>query len=200
MEKIRIPAGPFLMGKDREVVELPDFSIGKFPTTIEEYARFVEATGHRPPKWPGGKFPAESARHPVVNVSWEDAQTYLNWVGARLPSEAEWEKAASGSQGWLYPWGIEFIPDNCNSSESKSTGTRPVDAHPGGVSPYGVMDMAGNVWEWTSSLYEAGADWRVLKGGSWDYKGFKDARAAARVYFGPTFRSGAIGFRPAWDG
>jgi formylglycine-generating enzyme required for sulfatase activity len=199
MEKIRIPAGPFLMGKDMEVVELPDFSIAKFPTTIEEYSRFVEATGHRTPKWPGGKFPAESARHPVVNVSWEDALAYLSWVAARLPSEAEWEKTARGSQGWLYPWGNEFIPDNCNSSESKSTGTRPVDAHPGGVSPHGVMDMAGNVWEWTSSLYEAGADWRVLKGGSWDYKGFKDARAAARVYFGPTFRSGAIGFRCAWD-
>lgn len=188
------------MGKDGEVVELPGFSISKFPTTNEEYARFVEATGHRPPKWQGGQSPPDRSRHPVVNVSWEDADAYSNWLGARLPSEAEWEKAARGTQGWLYPWGNDFVPENLNCSESKSSGTRPVDAHPGGVSPFGVMDMAGNVWEWTTSLYEAGAEWRVLKGGSWDYKGFKDARAAARVYFGPTFRSGAIGFRCAWDG
>jgi formylglycine-generating enzyme required for sulfatase activity len=187
------------MGKDELPVELPSYEISTYPITNEQYAAFVGATGHRVPKWPGGRMPVELARHPVVNVSWEDAQAYAAWSGARLPTEAEWEKAARGPQGWLYPWGNEFLPENCNCSESASSGTRPVDAHPGGASPYGVMDMAGNVWEWTSSLYEPGADWRVLKGGSWDYKGFKDARASARIYFGPTFRSGAIGFRCAWD-
>lgn len=187
------------MGKEKEAVELAAFYISRFPTTNEEYAQFVKATGHRTPKWPSRGYPPDMARHPVVQVSWEDAASYAEWTGSRLPTEAEWEKAARGTQGWIYPWGDEFFAENCNCSESKTDGTRPVDAHPGGASPYGVMDMAGNVWEWTTELYEAGQDWKVLKGGAWDFKGFKDARCAARVYFDPTFRNGAIGFRCAWD-
>jgi len=199
-EMILIPAGPFLMGEALETVELPEFFIARYPVTNADYLRFVEATGHRSPdNWPAGGFPPERARHPVVFVSWEDAVAYSQWAGARLPSEAEWEKAARGSDGRVYPWGNEFIAENCNTSESKTDGTRPVDAHPGGASPYGVMDLAGNVWEWTTTYYKDNEEWRVLKGGAWDFKGIKDTRCAYRVYFRPTFRNGAVGFRCCRD-
>ncbi len=201
IETIVIPAGPFLMGEKLQTVELPEFRLAKYPVTNAQYFRFIQVTGHRrPDRWlSDGSYPPELARHPVVFVSWEDALAYTERVGARLPSEAEWEKAARGTNGPLYPWGNEFIAGNCNSSESGTDGTRPVDAHPSGASPYGLMDMAGNVWEWTATNYEDDEQWRVLKGGAWDYKGIKDTRCAARVYFRPTFRNGAIGFRCCWD-
>jgi formylglycine-generating enzyme required for sulfatase activity len=201
LETILIPAGPFLMGEDLRPIFLPDFRIAKYPVTNEHYFRFVKATNHRPPDhWlRDGTYPSGLTHHPVVFVSWEDATAYAEWTGARLPTEAEWEKAARGTDGRLYPWGNEFIPENCNSSESKSSSTCSVETHPGGVSPYGVMDMAGNTWEWTSSLYEEGQEWRVLKGGAWDYKGIKDTRCAHRVYFSTNFRNSAVGFRCCWD-
>jgi len=199
-DMILIPAGPFRMGATLETVDLPEFLIARYPVTYADYLRFVETTGHRPPKhWPTAGFPPELARHPVVFVSWEDAVAYTQWADTRLPSEAEWEKAARGVDGRVYPWGSEFVAENCNTSESKTDGTRPVDAHPGGASPYGVMDMAGNVWEWTTTRYHDDEQWRVLKGGAWDFKGAGDARCAARVYFQPAFRNGAVGFRCCRD-
>jgi formylglycine-generating enzyme required for sulfatase activity len=200
-EIIVIPAGPFPMGQAGQPVELPAFRIAKYPVTNQEYLDFVTATDHRRPdhwSW-AGHYPPELARHPVAFVSWEDAVAYTRWRGARLPSEAEWEKAARGTQRRVYPWGDEFVAENCNTSESGSEGTRPVDAHPGGASPYGIIDMAGNVWEWTHTNYDEEAVWRVLKGGAWDYKGIKDTRCAARVYFRPDFRNQAVGFRCSWD-
>jgi formylglycine-generating enzyme required for sulfatase activity len=198
--RIVIPAGPFLMGEALESVELPAFRIARYPVTNQEYEQFIKATGHRcPDHWLDDRsYPPGLADHPVVFVSWEDAMAYTQWVNARLPSEAEWEKAARGSDGRQYPWGNEFIARHCNTSESGADGTKPVHAHPGSMSAYGVMDMAGNVWEWTSTLYEKGEDWRVLKGGAWDYKGVKDSRCAYRVYFRPSFRNGAVGFRCCW--
>jgi formylglycine-generating enzyme required for sulfatase activity len=199
-ETIIIPAGPFLMGEKPQTVKLPEFRIAKYSVTNMEYFRFVEATGHRrPDHWlRDGSYPPKLARHPVVFVSWEDAVAYTSWAGARLPAEAEWEKAARGIDGRIYPWGNEFMVENCNTSESGTDGTRLVDAHPGGASVYGVMDMAGNVWEWTATNYENDEQWRVLKGGAWDYKGIKDTRCAFRVYFRPDFRNGAVGFRCCW--
>lgn len=201
MEAILIPGGPFLMGVENETVELPSFRIAKYPVTNADYHQFVEASKYRrPDHWsPNGRFQSDQAQHPVVFVSWEDANAYAQWLGARLPTEAEWEKAARGTDGRQYPWGNEFIAQNCNTSESGTDGTRPVDAHPGGASPFGVVDTAGNVWEWTSTLYEEGEEWRVLKGGGWDYKGIKDARCSYRVYFRPAFRNSAVGFRCCWD-
>jgi len=200
-DAILIPAGNFRMGDDLREVVLPEFAICKYPVTNAEYFHFVQATAYRcPDHWlRAGVYPPELARHPVVFVSWEDANTFARWVDGRLPTEAEWEKAARGTDARTYPWGDEFNPALCNTSESKTEGTRPVDAHPGGASPYGVLDMAGNVWEWTGTLYEEGQEWRVLKGGGWDYKGIKDARCASRVYFSPRFRNGAVGFRCCWD-
>jgi formylglycine-generating enzyme required for sulfatase activity len=201
IETIVVPAGPFLMGEKMDTVELPEFRIAKYPVTCAEYFHFIAATGHRRPDYwlRDGSYPPKLARHPVVFVSWADAVAYTEWLGGRLPSEAEWEKAARGADGRLYPWGNEFKAENCNTSESGTDGTRPVDAHPGGVSPYGLMDMAGNVWEWTATHYDDDQQWRVLKGGSWDYKGLKDTRCAFRVYFRPDFRNGAVGFRCCWD-
>lgn len=200
-EAIMIPAGPFLMGEQLQTVEVSAFKIAKYPVTNAEYYDFVEATDHRRPEpWlHSGRYPPELARHPVVFVSWEESLAYAEWIGARLPTEAEWEKAARGSDGRLYPWGNEFVSDHCNTSESGTDGTRPVDAHPGGASPYGVMDMAGNVWEWTATYYDDEEQWRVLKGGAWDYKGLKDTRSAFRVYFRATFRNPAVGFRCCWE-
>ena len=187
------------MGKEKNTVDVAAFLISRYPTTNEDYLEFVTDTEHRDPKWPPKGYPSEKARHPVVNVSWEDAQAYADWSGSRLPSEAEWEKAARGTDGRLYPWGMKFIAENLNTSEGKTEGTHPVDAHPGGASPYGITDMSGNTWEWTSTLFEEGEEWRVLKGGAWDFKGFKDARCSYRVYFVPTFRNHAVGFRCCWD-
>lgn len=200
-ETIVIPAGRFLMGETLQTVELPEFRIGKYPVTNAAYQHFVEATGHRrPDHWlKDNGYPSELASHPVVFVNWDSAVAYSEWLGARLPSEAEWEKAARGIEGRLYPWGNEFIAAHCNTSESGSDGTRPVDAHPGGASPYGVLDMAGNVWEWTATNYDEEGIWRILKGGAWDYKGIKDTHCAYRVYFRPDFRNGAVGFRCCWD-
>ena len=200
-EMIVIPAGPFLMGDKLETVELPEYHIAKYPVTNADYFHFVEATGHRrPDHWlRNGSYPPELARHPVVLVSWESAVAYTEWLGGRLPTEAEWEKAARGADGRVYPWGNDFIAENCNTSESSSEGTRPVDAHLGGASSYGLIDMAGNAWEWTSTYYQENEQWRVLKGGAWDYKGIKDTRCAFRVYFQPDFRNAAVGFRCCWD-
>ncbi|MBV7337930.1 formylglycine-generating enzyme family protein [Chloroflexi bacterium TSY] len=201
VEKIVIPAGPFCMGEKSELVEVPAFQMSKYPVTNADYYHFVVATGHRcPDHWmPDGTYPPELAQHPVVFVSWESAVAYTEWLGARLPSEAEWEKAARGTDGRTYPWGNEFVAANCNTSESGTDGTRPVDAHLGGVSPYGVMDMAGNNWEWTTTYYQDDEEWRVLKGGAWDYKGIKDTRCFYRVYFRPDFRNSAVGLRCCWD-
>ncbi|MGH2542113.1 MAG: formylglycine-generating enzyme family protein, partial [Ardenticatenaceae bacterium] len=199
-------AGPFLMGTLPVTATVLEFLIGRFPVTNEEYSLFVEATGHRrPDNWPRVGFPQSLAGHPVVAVSWEDATAYCRWLSEitggsyRLPEEAEWEKAARGTDGRQYPWGDAFIAENCNTSESGSDGTRAVDAHPGGASPYGVLDMAGNVWEWTATVYEGDEQYRVLKGGAWDYKGIKDTQCAHRVYFETTFRNGAVGFRCCQD-
>jgi formylglycine-generating enzyme required for sulfatase activity len=199
-EKVLIESGPFLMGEAAETVDLAEFQMARYLVTNAAYYEFVQETERRrPDHWPlNGRFPPELACHPVVFVSWEDAAAFARWQGAQLPSEAEWEKAARGKDGRIYPWGNEFMAENCNTSESKTEGTKAVNAHPQGASPYGVMDMAGNVWEWTTTIYEDGEDWRVLKGGAWDYKGAKDARCASRVYFRPTFRNGAVGFRCCW--
>jgi len=192
-EMVRVPAGKFLYGEDKKEVELAEFWIDKAPVTNAEYARFVAETGHKPPEhWKGKTPPTKIADHPVVNVSWDDAPAYAEWAGGRLPTEKEWEKAARGTDGREYPWG-EWAEVYCNSEEAGSGGTTPVGKYsPQGDSPYGCVDMAGNVWEWTASEHEQGG--RVLRGGAFT-SGMRYVRCAARGRYLPVSSSRDLGFR-----
>jgi formylglycine-generating enzyme required for sulfatase activity len=153
-EMILVPGGEFLYGPENKKVYLPDFYISKYCVSVAEYARFLKATGYNPPvDW---EKQLEYPKHPVVNVSWYDANAFCEWVGGRLPTEEEWEKAARGTDGRIYPWGnIPPTPDKAHYNRSwKGYQTlADVDAYPEGDSPYGVRQMAGNVWEWTSTEY-----------------------------------------------
>jgi formylglycine-generating enzyme required for sulfatase activity len=199
-EMVLIPADDFLMGSDPSVdkrardneqpqhtLYLPDYYLANTPVTNAQYAAFVYATGHEPPlHWEGGKSPRGREDHPVVWVSWHDAVAYCDWLAEvtgkpyRLPSEAEWEKGARGTDGRIWPWGNQWDAKRCNSGEDHEFHTTPVGAYPEGASPYGLLDMAGNVWEWTRSIYRdypydpddgrenlEAEGVRVLRGGSW---------------------------------
>jgi formylglycine-generating enzyme required for sulfatase activity len=145
--------------------------IDMYPVTVAQYARFCRAAGHVMPPQPGYSTP----RHPVVNVSWAGAAAYADWVGAKLPTEAEYEKAARGGQeGLKYPWGNDWSPAQANGARTRG-GATPVCSYP--PNGFGLFDMVGNVWEWCQDRYQrlvgttlvgAGPDWlRVLRGGSW---------------------------------
>jgi len=200
-EMVRVPAGKFLYGDDKREVDLPEFWIDKAPVTNTEYARFVAETGQEPPKpWKGKTPPGKIADHPVTDVSWHHATAYAKWAGGRLPTEEEWEKAARGTDGREYPWG-EWTKGCCNSKEAGAGGTTPVGKYsPQGDSPYGCVDMAGNVWEWTTSENELGG--RVLRGGAFFNKG-RHVRCAFRfrliplIHYrsGPDNRGRYVGFR-----
>lgn len=218
---VKIPKGEFEMGEGKEKFKfnIPyDYWISRFEVTNQAFARFVEATGFKE-GW-GAKDKNNKPDHPVVNVSWHKARKYCAWLtktygndfsagwGFRLPTEAEWEKAARGTDARAFPWGNEFSQYRCNSSENGIKTTSPVDAYtPQGDSPYGVADMVGNVWEWTLSLYAPYPytlkDWRentktpgrrVLRGGSFDLN--RDyARCAFRDYGAPDHGYDNYGFR-----
>jgi len=189
-----------------------DFSIGKYLVTNSQYAEFVASTDHRPPEhWKGRKPPVEWLTHPVVEVSWHDANEYCRWLSEekgrefRLPSEAEWEKAARGENGFIYPWGNEFDSGRCNMGDTGIRATSPVGIFNGGKSPYGCMDMSGNVMEWCGTKWMdghgthdeemdedvKGDDRRVLRGGGfWDSGAY--VRCAFRDWYDP---DSDIGFR-----
>ena len=189
---IEIPAGPFTMGSDTgegdeapaHQVDLPAFEIDKFEVTNADFARFVEATGYQTDAEKEGrsktwrKAAEGKDNHPVVYVSWNDAVAYCEWLGKRLPTEAEWEKAARGTDGRMYPWGNKWDPARANAKESGLRGTAVVGSFGAGASPYGVEDMAGNVWEWTADWYQPypgstyrsqyfGEKFKVVRGGGW---------------------------------
>jgi formylglycine-generating enzyme required for sulfatase activity len=223
LDLIRIPAGEFLMGseptkdKDAQPNEQPqhrvyvsEFYIGKYPITNAQYAVFVKATKHRAPShWEKGVIPSSNEHHPVVRVSWDDAVAFCQWLGKetgqnfRLPTEAEWEKAARGVDGRIYPWGDEWDQAKLNSRKGGPGTTTPVGAYsPEGDSSYGLADMAGNVWEWCADWYDqdeykrrgrstvkdpqgpSSGKYRALRGGSWR-DNEANARAAARYDYLP---------------
>ncbi|MBM3219216.1 MAG: hypothetical protein FJZ38_11155 [Candidatus Rokubacteria bacterium] len=216
-EMVLVPAGEFTMGShawaDEEPphrVHLDAFYVDKYETTNALYERFMRAANRPAPNfWSETKWNGSS--QPVVGVSWDDADAYCRWAGKRLPTEAEWEKAARGADGRKYPWGEQWDASWTNSGESRLGKTAPVGSYPSGVSPYGAHDMAGNVWEWVADWY--GKDYyqrspernpdgpdsghtRVLRGGSWN-NAPSALRAAVRSSLTPDYRSYNVGFRSA---
>ena len=160
-EMVLIPAGPFKMGTDskrsdkfnqpQHLVTLPAYRIDKYPVTHAEYAKFVVSTRHRPPlDWVNGEIPDEKYLYPVTMVTWYDARDYCEWEEKHLPTEAEWEKAARGTDGRRWPWGNQMDPDKLNTYYHVGSSTV-VMKYKNGISPFGVYDMAGNVSEWTGS-------------------------------------------------
>ncbi len=217
-EMVYVPAGEFIMGSDNNWKEEPQhiastgaYFIDKYEVTVEEYAEFIRDTGHRAPKYwfrNGGKPGKGTDLLPVVYVDYYDACAYCEWEGKRLPTEAEWEKAARGTDGRNFPWGDEWNPHYTNTWEKGPHRRAQVNAYPKGASPYGAFNMGGNVWEWTSSwlVNYPGADTSfdftgtdmVLKGGSW--LDFADStRPAERHEFTPYIRYNTVGFRCAKD-
>ncbi|MCG6968549.1 MAG: formylglycine-generating enzyme family protein [Gammaproteobacteria bacterium] len=165
---VKVPAGEFIMGTNYEradaqdqpehTIELSAFYIDKYPVTNAQYARFVMQTNHRPPlDWENGKIPDGKLLHPVTMVSWYDAKAYCEANDKRLPTEAEWEKAARGNDGNRWPWGNKMDTSRVNTYYNVGSTTE-VTKYAGGVSPYGVFDLAGNVSEWTASDFNPYTD------------------------------------------
>jgi formylglycine-generating enzyme required for sulfatase activity len=203
-------------------VTLDDYYIDKYEVTTSDYLVCIGEGVCREPESDfevEGYFDSpEYANYPIVSVSWDDAKTYCEWRGARLPTEAEWEKAARGTDGRAYPWGDEFngnLGNFCDRDYEFNDGyeeNAPVGSFPDGASPYGVMDMAGNAWEWVSdwygySYYSSSPEMnpqgpvdgsiRVLKGGNWKCEGYYDVRAADRIGWYQDHRFIYLGFRCA---
>jgi formylglycine-generating enzyme required for sulfatase activity len=242
---VYVPEGPFIMGTDQtdsghkaaeygilkpwfedehpaHVVNLPAYYMDKYEVTNADYQAFVRATGRRhPPDWLGPTRPPGPARGPVVSVSWDDADAYCRWAGKRLPTEAEWEKAARGFEGRLYPWGNQFELGYANIGGGRN-GPVAVGSYPKGQTPLGVYDLSGNVWEWTADWYQPypgnstmaptnPPTRRVLRGSSWSGVGHfppaamedilaHNARGSFRFATDPENRLNDVGFRCARDG
>lgn len=209
-DQVRIPAGEFLCGQRQERRYLAEYWIDVTPVTQAEYQRFIQAhLGLRLPvvdeneatlwSWSPAErvFTTGNEQHPVVLVSFYEAEAYCKWAGKRLPTEEEWEKAARGADGRPYPWGGE-APSwvLCNFANNEK-GTTPVGKYsPDGNSPYGCIDMAGNVWEWTSSWWDDGRKSKalVLRGGGWDSNWFT-VSVTYRYLSDPFPRRPNFGFR-----
>jgi formylglycine-generating enzyme required for sulfatase activity len=243
-EMVKIPAGTFLMGSDKKVdrnayqpefpqrrVYLDAYEIDKYEVTTVQFLKFVLATDRKPLidwQYEGGNFQETMANHPVMHVSWFDADAYCRWAGKRLPTSAEWEKAARGEDGRIYPWGNE--PAGLSRANFGRTGLsgpvrdRPerlllyppiisVDKYDNGVSPYGVFQLAGNVAEWTADWYDPHyyktapdrnpkgpekGTQRAFRGGGW-IDSTPSVRPAQRNGTGPNTKMNWLGFRCARD-
>ncbi|MBT3603149.1 MAG: SUMF1/EgtB/PvdO family nonheme iron enzyme, partial [Candidatus Latescibacteria bacterium] len=198
---IRVEKGAFLVGDVNRSSILDGFDIDIYPVTNRQYKLFLDKTGyaHVPEHWRDNIYAPDLVNHPVVNVNWEDANAYAQWLGKRLPTEQEWEKAARGPEGRVYPWGNAFNHFNCNCRELGLRGTTDVTQFHSGVSQYGGYDMAGNVWEWTNSnVFPENDEAKVIRGGSWANTR-EEVKATTRAYERSERRRRDVGFRCARD-
>ena len=244
-EMVPVPAGSFPMGSDKKMdrnaypfespqrrVYLDAFEIDKYEVTALQYLKFVLATGRSPLldwRYDGGNFQESMAHHPVMHVTWYDADAYCQWAEKRLPTEAEWEKAARGEDGRIYPWGNQHAgPSRANFGRTGLSGPvrdRPerlllyppiisVDKYDNAVSPYGVHQMIGNVAEWVADWYDKNyyasapdrnprgperGTQKAFRGGGW-MDSTTTMRAAMRNGTDPTVKINWMGFRCARDG
>ena len=221
---VTIPGGGFQMGSDlvdtegkgtefgmakplyldehpKHEVRLPTYFIDRYEVTNAAYQKYLDATQARPPRtWTNGVLPPGRERYPVTDINWYEADAYCRWAKKRLPTEAEWEKAARGVDAREYPWGNEWDGKKANTGEAGVGGIAPVGSFPGGRSPYGVEDMAGNVWEWPADWYQPypgstyqskdfGQKFKILRGASWGGTGHYALplfyRSAHRFYIAP---------------
>jgi formylglycine-generating enzyme required for sulfatase activity len=216
VDMVLVPAREFRMGSNEgdadekpvHQVYLDAFYIDKYEVTNALYEKFMQATGRQAPVYWNDK-DYNTPNQPVVGVSWHDAEAYCQWAGKRLPTEAEWEKAARGTDGRIYPWGNQWEERKANSSGTADgyQYTAPVGSFETGKSPYGAYDMAGNVWEWVADWYaekyyqgsparnptgpESGQS-RVLRGGAWHYNQYY-VRASSRNRIIPGHSSQCLG-------
>ncbi len=221
---ITIPAGEFVMGSKagdgqpdespQRAVYLDAYTIDKYEVTVEQYAAYLKKSGAEPPDFWERVNQKEDGNRPVVGVDWLDSKDFCEYYGKQLPTEAQWEKAARGTDGRKYPWGSDdpgplFANFASGVSFSYSKSLAAVGSYESGKSPYGVYDMVGNVWEWVLDNYDkayyqvataknpagpASADYKVIRGGSWS-KRPAVARSAGRMYVAPSTRSNSLGFR-----
>jgi formylglycine-generating enzyme required for sulfatase activity len=224
-----IPAGEFWMGSPdsegnidehpRHRVYVDAYSMDRFEVTVSRYEKFMQSTGRQAPEYWDQVKTGKHSDLPVVGVDWHDAEAYCRWAGKRLPTEAEWEKAARGTDERTYPWGNEppttslanFERGYANNAYDERLAS--VDSYEAGKSPYGLHHMAGNVWEWTYDWYEepffakspqrnpkgpSSGQYRMRRGGSWFYEPHF-VRSAHRSRETPTLRYPDMGFRCAQD-
>ncbi len=231
---VLVPAGEFIMGLSkgdlkwirqkigaeerffrnqlpRHKVNVPAFYIDKYEVSNIQYKKFVDAAGRTPPEdWKNGTYPAGKANHPVIYVSWHDADAYAKWAGKRLPSEAEWEKAARGPRSLLYPWGDTFKRNQANTETGGPGQTTPVGKYEKGKTHYGVYDMSGNVKEWTADFYKdyegnpfkdefyGLTEPKVARGGSFVEANY-DCMGSTRFKITPSGSDEDLGFRCVKD-
>jgi len=215
---VTVPAGVFTMGgAASHEVDLSAYKIGKTVVTVGMWQEYCTATKRQMPEEPSFNIGWAKRDHPIVNISWSEARDYCTWAGLSLPSEAQWEKAARGTDGRMFPWGNEFDTKKlwCSvKGYNEAGGTRTVGDFPAGASPYGCLDMAGNVRQWCGDIYDenfysdrkktmkdpykaSGGKERVLRGGAWyDYGAFV-FRSSLRFGCEPTIRYHGYGFRAA---
>ncbi|MFO8061938.1 MAG: SUMF1/EgtB/PvdO family nonheme iron enzyme [bacterium] len=226
---VYIPSGSFIMGSDDEyndnklhTVYLDGYYISKYETNNKQYKQFCDATGRDYPQDPGfdnmNNYFSAYPDYPVVNVTWEDANAYCEWAGLKLPTEAQWAKGARGTDGRKYPWGDHDAHyngsyyANCHSGDNDADGYRyasPVGSYENGQSPYGLMDMTCNVYEWCADWYDSDYySWspdsnpmgpeegthRVIRGASWDTE---PEECSVRFAYGIIGYCEDLGFRPA---
>ena len=213
---IRIPAGEFEMGDGKSTncpkhrIELSEYWMGVYCVTNRQYGKFVAETKHRNPdnrRWQK----SELLDHPVTDVSWDDAAAYAKWAGLSLPTEAQWEQAARGPKGLIYPWGNKWDQNKCRNSKNKGNdNTFAVWDYPNGTSGYGTIQQSGNVWEWCADRFDEGyytksptkdptgpnrGSCRVIRGGSWRGGDASYFRGSLRLRLVLAFRRVDRGFR-----